>query len=291
MERGSTERNVDHSTHLNEPQGKLKSMAHFFSYPLNYGSGRSQYKAVADNNYATFTAQTSMLLNIDSAGDGTGTARAFTDIFIKATGVESYTIALTDPEPSGLSFNDRTLLETVKNDSGDTVETTINGYRHDLHSLWTDESTAKPKAKAITLTFTAATRETARIYEIMILDRLLTLNSNGGFSRIEYDSLESGSYEDDLRGRRSYVPAIGGERDKWLVNLTLNSLRGTARDTIADELLHFIRGHKTFVFAPEYNRYPDRVFPAGWADAQTAIRYLSKWKGAGRRVNFSVREK
>lgn len=265
-------------------------MAIFYAYPLNYGGSRSQYREVADNDYATFTAQTSMLLHIDTAGDGSGTAREFTDIFVKGTGIASYTAAFTNPE-NITSPAARTLPETVKNDSGDTVSTVIDGYQHDLHSRWTDESTDKPKAKSITLTFTAAAGETPRIYEVMVLNRLLTLDSDGGFSRIEYDSLESGSYEDDLRGRRSYVPALGGTRDKWLVNLTLNSLRaGSLRDTLADQLLAFIRRYKSFVFAPEYNRYPDRVFLAGWGNPRTAARYIGRWKGAGRRVSFSIRE-
>ena len=265
-------------------------MAQLFSYPLNYGSNRSQYREVADNDYNTFTDQTSMLLNIDTAGDGSGTARPFTDIFVKGTGIESYTAAFTNPE-NITSPAARTLPETVKNDSGDTVSTTVDGYQHDLHDLWTDESTTKPKAKSITLTFTAVTGQTPRIYEVMVLDRLLTLNSDGGFSRIEYDSLDLGSYEPDLRGRLGYVPPIGAERDKWIVNLTLFAPRRAAdRGVIADNLLHFIRRYKNFVFAGEYNRYPERVFPAGWGDARTAIRYISRWKGAGRRVSFSVRE-
>lgn len=265
-------------------------MAIFYAAPLNYGGSRSQYREVADNDYATYSEQTSMLLNIDTAGDGSGTAREFTDIFIKCKNVSSYTAAFTNPE-NITSPAARTLPDNVDNDSGDETSITVpypDGPKHDLHSLWS--SRLKPKAKSITLTFTAVTGETPRIYEVMLLDRLLTLDSDGSFSRIEYDSLESGSYEPDLRGRRSYVPAIGGERDKWLVNLTLNSLRGTGRDTIADDLLHFIRRYKSFVFAPEYNRYPDRVFPAGWSSPQTAIRYIGRWKGAGRRASFSVRE-
>ena len=268
-------------------------MAQFFDYPLNYGGGRSQYKAVADNDYNTFTSETSMLLNIDTDGNGMGTARDLTDIFVKGTGIASYTAAFTDGVniPSSPSPFPRTLPETVKNDSGDSVPITIDGYQNDLHNLWTDESAGKPKAKSITLIFTAKTGETPRIYEVMILDRLLTLDSDGGFSRLEYDSLDLGSYEPDLRGRLGYVPLIGGERDKWIVNLTLFApRRATDRGIIADELLHFIRRYKNFVFAGEYNRYPERVFPAGWGDARTAIRYISRWKGAGRRVSFSVRE-
>ena len=124
----------------------------------------------------------------------------------------------------------------------------------------------------------------------MILNRLLTLNADGGFSRIEYDSLDLGAVQPDLRGRLAYVPPINAERDKWLVNLTLLSPRSTDRDTLADQLVSFIRRYKNFVFAPEYNRYPERVFPAVWPTPETQIRYLSRWKGAGRRVLFSVRE-
>ena len=228
-----------------------------------------------------------MLLHIDSKGDGTGDARAFTDIFVKCKNVTSYSAALTDPA-NITSPQTRTLPGTVQNDSGDTVPITVDGFQNDLHSLWDAENTAKPKAKSVTLTFTGSN---IRIYNVLVLDRLLSLNANGGFSRIEYDSLDIGSYETDLRGNRSYVPALGGTRDKWLVNLTLDSRRtATERDTIADELLFFMRRSKHFVFAPEYHRYPDRIFIAGWGDAQTAIRYISRWKGAGRKISFSVRE-
>ena len=264
-------------------------MAQFFSYPLNYSGGRSQYREVADNDYSTFTNQTSMLLHIDTLGNGTGEARDFTDIFIKGSGITSYTAALTDSE-NITSPAARTLPETVTNDSRDKVSTTVDGYQNDLHSLWTDESTAKPKAKSITLTFTAVTGETPRIYEVMVLDRLLTLNSDGGFSRIEYDNLDLGTVEPDLRKRLSYVPPINAERDKWLCNLTLYSPRRGARETLSDQLVSFIRRYKRFVFAAEYNRYPDRVFPALWPSPETQIRYLSKFKGGGRRVSFSVRE-
>lgn len=231
-----------------------------------------------------------MLLHIDSKGNGSGDARDFTDIFVKCQGVSSYTAALTDPQHI-TSPAVRTVPETVTNDSGDEVSTIVDGFQHDLHSLWQDRTLgiSKPKAKSITLTFAGSA---PRIYEVMVLDRLLTLNADGGFSRIEYDSIDLGSVEPDLRKRLSYVPPINAERDKWLVNLTLRSPRKpTGRDTIADDLIAFIRKHKSFVFAPEYQRYPARVFPALWPNPETQLRYLSRWKGGGRRVVFSVRER
>lgn len=263
-------------------------MSQFFSYPLNYGSSRSQYKEISDNDYNTWTDQTSMLLHIDTIGDGTGDARAFTDIFVKGSGIVRYAAALTRPAHI-TSPQPRTLPSTVKNDSGDNVSITdLDGYQNDLHTLWTDETQPKPKATALTLTFTGTN---VQVHEVMILNRLLTLNSDGGFSRIEYDSISLGSVDEDLRGRVSYTPPIGGERDKFIVNVTLLSRRnGTERDTIADALLNVIRTHKLFVCAPEYRRYPDRVFPAIWPDPQTALRYIARWKGAGRRCLFSVRE-
>ena len=260
-------------------------MAQFFSYPLNYGGSRSQHREVADNDYNTFTTSTSFILHIDTAGDGSGDARDFTDIFVKATGVTSYTAALTD---GTITPSPRTLPENVSNDSGDMVPITVDGFQNDLYSLWDETQNQVPQAKSITLTFTGTS---PRIYEVMILDRLLTLNSDGGLSRIEYDSIDLGTVEPDLRKRLSYVPPINAERDKWIVNLTSLSPRiYGARDRIADELISFIRRYKRFVFAAEYNRYPDRVFPALWPNPETQIRYLSRWKGSGRRVLFSVRE-
>ena len=262
-------------------------MTQFFDFPLNYGGGRSQYREVADNDYNTSTDQTSMLLHIDTAGDGSGDARDFTDIFVKGSGITSYSAALTDPV-NITSPQPRTLPDNVTNDSGDEVSITdLDGFQNDLHNLWTDETAAKPKAKSITLTFTGTS---PKIYEVMVLDRLLTLNADGGFSRIEYDSLDLGTVEPDLRKRLSYVPPIGGERDKWLVNLSLYAPRRGARETISDKLIWFIRKYKNFVFAPEYKRYPARVFPALWPNPETQIRYLSRYKGGGRRVLFSVRE-
>ena len=267
-------------------------MATFFSYPLNYGSGRSQYPEVADNDYNTWTDQTTMLLNIDTAGDGTGNPAEFTDIFVKGSGIVSYTIAWTDPE--NLTANSltnpqtRTLPTGVTNDSGFTAFITDrDGYQNDLYHFW-NVAQLKPKATALTLTFTGTN---VQVHEVMILNRLLTLNSDGGFRRIEYDSIDLGSVDDDLRGRLDYVPPIGGERDKWLVRLTALSRSGLARDMVADRLINFIRKHKNFVFAPEYNRYPDRVFPALWPNPESQIRYLARWKGAGRTVSFSVRER
>ena len=286
------ERTVPVAPPVPTPQQAVPGGTHFCSTPLNYGGGRSQYREVADNDYNTYTEQTSMLLNIDTVGDGTGDAREFTDIFLKCTGIARYTAAFTDgvniPNPSPFP---RTPPATVKNDSGDTVETTVDGYQHDLHNLWTDERTLKPKATAITITVTAKTGETPRIYEVMILNRLLTLNADGGLSRIEYDSIDLGTVEPDLRKRLSYVPPLGGERDKWLANLTLLSPRvGTERDTLADKMISFIRRYKNFVLAAEPNRNPQMVFPALWPNPETQIRYLSKWKGSGRRVLLSIRE-
>ena len=199
--------------------------------------------------------------------------------------IASYTAAFTNPE-NITSPAARTLPQMVTNDSRDSVPIIVDGYQNDLFSLWDDSGLnppPKPQAKAVTLTFTGTS---PRLYEIMILDRLLTLKSDGGFSRIEFDSLDLGSVEPDLRGRLSYVPTISGERDKWLIRYSLLSLRTDERDKLADQLLAFMRKHKNFAFAAEYNRYPDRIFPAVWGDQVAQIRYLSRWKGSGRKFKF-----
>ena len=42
--------------------------------------------------------------------------------------------------------------------------------------------------------------------------------------------------------------------------------------------------------APEYKRYPDRVFPAVFPNAEVQVRYIVGYKGAGRRIAFTVDE-
>lgn len=258
-------------------------MADFFKYPLNYGNNRSQHSETADNDDNTVSTEAYHTLYIDSVGDGTGTAQSFTHVFVKGKNLgTTYTIAPSGGSPT--TTLTRTIPTTVTNDADETVNITKNQVTCDLYNLWTDESAAKPTAQTLILNFPNATRQ---LLQIMVLDKILTIDSDGTFSRIEYDSLQLGTLQEDIQKRLTYIPPINNERDKWLVNLTAMS-RGDA--TLAEELIDFIRQHKNFTFAPEYTRYPDRVFPALWPQATTQIRYLSQSKTSGRQILFSVRE-
>ena len=244
-----------------------------FDYPLNYGGTRTQYSEVADNDYSTSSTTSPILLNIDVTGDGTGTEREFTDIFVKGI-LTSYSIALTggnimNPPP-------RTIPAEVENDSHEMVSTTVDGFQHDLWRIAGPSMDVKANAQAITLTFTGT------LVEVMVLNEVLELTK---FSRIDYDNLESGSLDQDLSNNDMYIPALGDTRDKWRVLYT-------SRHTRPDEgnaVIQTFGTYKQFVCAPEYTRFPERVFPATKiGDVQVRRRFRSK--RAPRNVSFVVKE-
>ena len=244
-----------------------------FDYPLNYSGTRTQYSEVADNDYSTSTTLSPVLLNIDTAGDGTGTAREFTDIFVKGV-LTSYSIALT----GGNIMNPaaRMIPTEVENDSHEMVSTTVNGFQHDLWRIAGPSMDVKANAQAITLTFTGT------LVEVMVLNEVLSLTK---FSRIDYDTLESGDIAQDLSKNDLYVPAWGNTRDKLRIFYT-------SRHTRPDEgnaVVHTFSTYKEFVCAPEYTRFPQYVFPAvKVGDLQTRRRFRSK--NATRGVSFVIKE-
>lgn len=285
-------------------------MAQFFDYPLNYGMNRADCTEYTDNDYNTYRGGHGVSYipdctsHIDSTGDGTGTARPFTHIFIKGSGITNYNIGFSGSTPAQLGrIIGFTIPANVTNDSSQTVSTTINGIQHQLLNIWPDwpdiikqhdpalrnKPSTAPSATSITIEFIGTNM---RLYQVMVLNEILNLGTDDIFSKLEYDSINLGSNQEDVRRRFSYMPPINNERDKWLVNYSALPRNGTetSSDTIADNVMDFIRKYKHFSFAPEYTRYPDRVFPAVWPQSSTQIRYLSRSKAAGRRINFSVRE-
>ena len=403
-------------------------MAQFFDYPLNYGPGRAgNCPEYIDNDYNTYREGASHISNCTFNISPTGSAdahqnplpiestRPFTHIFIKTKGVSRYNINFSGVIPSTFAQISGIIPLIVRNDSEQDVDTTIDDIQHHLIAVPFNSNTP-PRAVSITIRFDGSN---IRVYQVMILNEILNLATDGVFSKLEYDSMNLGSNQEDIRRRMSYVPPIGNERDKWLVNYSalsmhsplqvndnhyrpksayttavytgpittgLNQIDWPSRITVvfldvfdnlgnlitpgllgaaaklrftgsdgtstiteeinigtsdrgcisktfftsvtrielltltgtqhaptnfpfeinyipttlgiprrfdektADKILNFIRKYKTFTFAPEYTRYPDRVFPAVWPQSSTQIRYLSRSKAAGRRINFSVRE-
>ena len=79
-------------------------MARFFEYPINYIGNRTYstatpavyLPAAQDNNFSTSTGETTIDVFIDTVGDGSGDAQAWTALFVKCKGIASYDVAVTD---------------------------------------------------------------------------------------------------------------------------------------------------------------------------------------------------
>ena len=266
-------------------------MAQFFAFPRNFGKNRNRASTgsvllpqIADNDYNTFTDTTGIRCFVDAVGDGSGNASGVSHIFFKTSGVQSVAITRDSNTPESVTF------PTQKtDDSGDTHDILIDGYQNFLHPL-----TTPGDAQRIDFTFTGTS---AKIYQIMVLNQELVLDWQDGtnvikFIKVDYDLLLSGEVRESAVGNKRHVPGLGNPRDKWRCDYTFEFWRrwDGSKDRVADQLISFIRKHKNFVVAPEYDRYPDRVFPAVIPNPDIQIRYIAQNKGAGRRLSLTVEE-
>ena len=268
-----------------------------FQLPLNFYNGRTTPAEVADNRYDTTAGQTTVTCHIDSEGDGTGSAREFTSIFAKVSG--SSGIAVTGrggSSPNAFTGIGLSIDANLRNDSAEDVSTLIDGFNNELWTIASEadgEISAKQNAKTITLQFTARRGETVRVSEVMILDEILRIEGGGIFNDPRFSLIDNGIIQSSATGRQSYAPALNDERDKWRVDLNVELNRyNNGRDLRAkmDQLVSFMRNHKNFVFATEWNRYPDQVFISLFPDREKQINYINRNKQNGRRIRLAVRE-
>ena len=270
-------------------------MAQFFAFPRNYGKNQNRASSgsvllpqIADNDYNTFTDTTGIRCFVDSVGDGSGSASGVSHIFFKTQNVDSLTIIAT----GGTAANDPgsvTLPIRKTDDSGDDHDILIDGYQNFLHPL-----TTPGDAKRIDFAFTGTS---AKIYQILCLHEELVLDWQDDtnvikFINIDYDLLLSGEVRESAVGNKRHVPGLGNPRDKWKVGYTFEFWRrwDGSKDRVADQLISFIRKHKNLAVSPEYDRYPDKVFPAVIPNPDIQIRYIAQNKGAGRRLSLTVEE-
>ena len=250
----------------------------FFEYPRNYGLKRSYaggtfIPQVQDNRYDTSWIGTALSVHIDASGDGTGTARAWTDIFIKCKGVGSYSVnGITVSIPNSIrdTFGfDRSLVD-------------VDGFHNHLYSLDTP-------ASAQTLTF--AFPSGAEIAEILILNenRNIQLSSDKRFSRIDMRyTARSALVQTSMIGELSAAPPLNNTRPKWSIDYTA---RYKPSQATYNHLLKFMREHYNFSVAIDYPRYADMVFSAVFPELEKQIQYISTYKEAGKDLSFTIAER
>ena len=213
---------ASHPVTQNTPIASLHN-ALFFKECVNYfddGARVSEYgdpthlvRAAADHDYKTFTTEKDLVINIAVGGNPT----RIDAIFVKGIDIEGHSAEPTGGTGSG--YSNRRMPSTMKNWEGTDVSTIVNGFQHDLYLLDSHFT-----ATSVRLTFTGAD---AKIYEIMLLEFGIEIDSNADFTQINPDFVDrSGVVHPDPSGGLGYTPPLGGGRDKWEIDYVVKVVLG-----------------------------------------------------------------
>ena len=257
---------------------------YFFAPPLN-----TKPPVLVDNRYDTSSVETALTVHIDSNGDGTGAARGFTHIFIKAKGTipANYRVEPTGGVLSIGNSSPKTVMlpADVTDSSEETRTLKVRGFYNHLDAWKYDPGknpSTVPTAKTLIFTFTAGTE----IVQLLILRSVVEIDDNG-FSQIRWIARYGGLEQTSARGRDSVAPPVAGNRAKYDLILTAHK---NVADDVSRALDDFFAVYPEFVFATEPTRFPEQVFRAKNKGQSTEIEYVSLYKGRGRRATFTVGE-
>ena len=270
----------------NTPIASLHN-ALFFKECVNYfddgarvsvhGNPSELVRAVADNDYKTFTREKDLVINIAVGGNPT----RIDAIFVKGIDIEGHSAEPTGGTGSG--YRNRRMPSTVKNWEGTDVSTIVNGFQHDLYLL--DQHFT---ATSVRLTFTGTD---ARIVEIMLLEFGLEIDANSDFTEIATNFVDrTGVVHPDPGGGISYTPPLGGGRDRWQIDYAVKVVPGKTLLQTPEEFLYWRSENRNHVHAQEPSRKPWRVFPAVFLGKSVPVRYRTDDKTGGEILNFRVAE-
>ena len=282
----------------------------FFKYPINYldfernkdpnlSPPDDVMMNIADNDYSTFETLTSApnnryTINITDDGMASGNATEFTHIFIKCLNATQINII-----PSGGTHVDEigiSIPETVVNYYGRDVRINPDGFQNFLHESYDRVSDDKPTAQTLTIEFTGTG---VRVYEIMILDEVLFLESNRQFTQVDYKLADRSSIiQKDLADRITKVPGINEDRWKWDTDYTALLLGENINNIDPDldtynKIINFIKNRvvsNNFVFMGEPSAYPERIAPCTFPNPDIQLAFLSRFKESGETLKFTIME-
>ena len=196
---------ASHPVTQNTPIASLHN-ALFFKECVNYldrgarvsvhGNPSELVRAVADNDYNTFTRQKDLVINIAVNGQPTRVDA----ILVKGQDIEGHSAEPTGGTGSG--YSNRMMPLVVKNWEGSEVSTVVAGFQHDLYLLPSHFT-----ATSVRMTFTGTD---AKITEIMLLEFGIEIDSNADFTQISPDFVDrTGVVHPDAGDGIAYSPSIG----------------------------------------------------------------------------------
>ena len=234
-------------------------------------------RAVADNNYKTFSTVTDYDIDISRNNQPTRVDA----VFIKSKGITRH--SGTPTGGSGTGWTHAALPETVENWEGTHIRTTVLGFQH--HLLLLDQHFT---ATSVRVRFEGTNVE---IYEILLLELLLEIDANADFTEIAPDYVDrSAVIHSSPDGGISRSSALGAERPKWETSYVVKIVPGKTLLESVDEFVHVMGENPNVVHAQEPSRHPARVHPASFLMTRVPTRLRSDDKLQGDVVQFRVGE-
>lgn len=271
-------------------------MSNFYAVPIHYQGARGIYSvlggvrtiapAVNDNDYRTFSSDNTFIVQTFGASATTNTR--IDAVFIKARGIAQYSVTVPTGMGTGMGETDHVLPSTVMTAERQSIPTTINDFQHELLDLRRNAELGLAdrtlEAREVEFQFTGTN---IRIYEIMCLRHLLTLDANRSYTSVDHNQMHNILRKRNIRGGAFSIQSLSS-RAKW-------ESRYTARfnefsPTTYEAFTGFVQSNQNFVFAPEYTRYPDRVYPATWGSENFGNSYVSRRYTSGIQVSYSIME-
>ena len=126
-----------------------------------------------------------------------------------------------------------------------------------------------------------------RIYEIMLLESIIEMDDERFFTDISPSYQDNSILRSNIRGSNFRIRSLAS-RGKWSVQY--RALFDSHSNVTHAEFMEMLHNNDNFVFAQQYRRYPDRIYPATWGADVLPQRFLTRRVSSGIVVEFNVQE-
>ena len=158
----------------------------------------------------------------------------------------------------------------------------LSGFSAGTVSITADSGVMN--ATEVQLVFTGTN---VRIYEIMLLEFLYEFDNERSFLSIDPTFQDNSLIQTNIRGETTRIQSLAS-RGKWTVGY--RALFGDYAVRDYRGFMELLRNHRNFVFSQQFERYPERVFPATWGNTDFGQAYFTRRISSGTVVDFNIQE-
>lgn len=245
------------------------------TFPVNYRYGRNAFSVatgnvrsgapeIQDNDYDTFSTQQRFI--IETHGDTRTTNTTLNHIYLRGSGITSYSVTVPSGSGSGTALTGTTIPDSD----------VVNGIQHDFKAMGPFQATELQ----IDLVGT-----TTRLYEVMVFE--VEINTGNIWTVINPSVIDRGrSLSRNIKGNTIVTEGVEGRMKRTTAYTGI--FHGTTGDNLANRVLRFFDENPNFVWAEDIDTWPDRVYAAylvGGVDTAYIGRLYNQ-----RQLSFNVSE-